>query len=377
MNQPQLAIDGGTEVFPDGPPPWPIADDDVLHNVQLAMADGSWGKYEARWTTQLIEKLGQVVRAEHVLLCSSGTIAVEVALRAMDISAQEEVVLAAYDFPGNFRAIEAIGARPVIVDVVENGWVIDPEQLQAAITDQTKAVIVSHLHGQIADCHRIREICDHSGIAMVEDVCQCPGGFLDDQPLGTLGDVAIFSFGGSKLLSSGRGGALTTNNPDVYQRAKIYCNRGNEAFPLSQLQAATLLPQIDKLDACNQIRNQRVRQLYDATDSIHILRSMQQVIESNFQPAFYKVPWLIDIDRSNWTRDEFIKSIQAEGVAIDVGFRGFTRRSTRRCRHVGNLIHSRIAAQQTIILHHPVLLESENIIELVAMAIEKVGNSRV
>ena len=376
MNQPELAIDGGSEVFPDGPPQWPIADDQVLYNVQLAMADGSWGKYEARWTEQLIERLAELSNHQHVLLCSSGTIAVEIALRAVDISADDEVVLAAYDFPGNFRAIESLGARPVIVDVVENGWVIDPHEFEAAITNQTKAVIVSHLHGQIADCHCIRQICDQAGIAFIEDVCQCPGGFINNQPLGSFGDVSVFSFGGSKLLSAGRGGAVATNNTDYFQRAKIFCNRGNEAFPLSQLQAAALLPQIDKLQERNQTRNRHVNQLYEATDSIELLRSMNQVVKTDVQPAFYKAPWLIEIDSTDWTRDEFIQSIQAEGVAIDVGFRGFTRRSVKRCRHVGALINSRIAAQQTIILHHPVLLESENVIELVALAIEKVSNSR-
>ena len=122
MNDLTLAIDGGVSIFPDGPPTWPIADDDILFNLQSALADGSWGKYDDKWTESLVHSLSNLSGTEHVMLCSSGTIAVEVALRAVDVKAGDEVILAAYDFPGNFRAIEAIGARPVIVDVVAGGW---------------------------------------------------------------------------------------------------------------------------------------------------------------------------------------------------------------------------------------------------------------
>ena len=376
MNQSHLAIDGGETTFPEGPPNWPIADDDILHNIQEALADGSWGKYEANWTERVSICLTNLTDCENVFLCSSGTVAVEIALRAVDTQPETEVILAAYDFPGNFRAIESIGARPVIVDVVEHGYVIDPHEIKAAITPETKAVIVSHLHGQIADMPQIKQICEENDLRLIEDVCQAPGATLNDAPLGSFGDVAVFSFGGSKLLSAGRGGAMVTNNPDYYQRAKIFCNRGNEAFPLSQLQAAALLPQFEKLAQRNQTRNARVKQLLKATNEISILKPLRQLTHSNSTTAYYKLPWLIEDSHTGWTRSEFIQAIQAEGLAIDAGFRGFTRRSIKRCRQHGPLINSRIAAQQTVILHHPILLESEAIIERAAYAINKVALSR-
>ena len=372
MNLPQLAIAGGLPVFPDGPPSWPIADDDILHNVQLALADGSWGQYEARWTELLIEKMKDLSQCESTLLCASGTIAVEIALRAIDIKPGQEVILAAYDFPGNFRAIESIGAKPVIVDVVPNGWVVDPQQVEDSITSDTAAVIGSHLHGQLLDVKRIRQICDAANIFFVEDVCQCPGATIDNQHVGSFGDIAVFSFGGSKLLSAGRGGAITTNNADFFQRAKIYCNRGNDAFPLSQIQAAALLPQFDKLRERNLLRGANVTRLCEAIASVDMLQTMSQNIEGALCTSFYKLPWLMNLAQTDWTRDDFIGAVRAEGVALDAGFRGFTRRSAKRCRHHGTLTHSRIAAQQTVILHHPVLLESESIIDRVATALLKV-----
>ena len=376
MDQPQLAIDGGDAVFPDGPPGWPIADDEILHSIQTALADGSWGRYESHWTEQLIEKLSQLSACEKVMLLSSGTVAVEVALRAVDVQPGSEVILAAYDFPGNFRAIEAIGARPVIVDVVENGWVLDADQVAEAIGPETRAIIASHLHGQVADCPRLLEICRANGLGFVEDVCQMPGGKLHDKALGSFGDVSVFSFGGSKLLSAGRGGAIATNNSDYFQRAKIFCNRGNEAFPFSQLQAAALIPQVGKLQQRNEFRLERVRQILTTSEELQPLSGLKQIVDGDLFPVFYKLPWLLEIGASNWTRDEFVATFQAEGLAIDVGFRGFTRRSVKRCRPHGTLINSRIASQQTVILHHPILLESETLVELVGLALIKVCSSR-
>jgi dTDP-4-amino-4,6-dideoxygalactose transaminase len=305
-----------------------MSDVAVSESIQQALADGSWGQYDARWTAQLIRQLSETFQCEHVLLCSSGTVAVEIALRGLGIAAESEVVLAGYDFPGNFRAIEAVGAQPVLVDVVENGWVMDPAELQAAITPRTSAVVVSHLHGQIADVSQIRSICDENRLRFVEDVCQMPGGSIGNRPFCTFGDVAVLSFGGSKLLTAGRGGAVLTNAAEVYQRAKIFGNRGNEVYPLSQLQAAAILPQLKTLDARNEQRLVSTRLLIENTSNTTILSPLQQVIEDeNLKPVFYKLPWLIDDVRSHWTRSEFVAAVQAEGVAIDVGFRGFTRRS--------------------------------------------------
>ena len=372
----QLAIEGGEPEIPQGPPDWPAVDVDISASVSAAMNDGSWGKYDARWTNDLVNSLSSVFECENVLLCSSGTIGVELALRGLLVSPDSEVILAGYDFPGNFRAIEAIGARPVLIDVVEGGWVMSPTELESAITEKTAAVIVSHMHGHVADVARIREICDQRKIGFVEDVCQMPGGANAGSPLCSFGDVSVLSFGGSKLLSAGRGGAVLTNSAESFQRMKIFGNRGNEAFPLSQLQAAALLPQLKTLDQKNKQRRSAVDLLIAETAEIPNLQGLGEFLKNeNRTPTFYKLPWLLDDVRSNWTRSDFVKAIQAEGIAIDVGFRGFMRRSPRRCTQIGPLTNSRVAAQQTILLHHPVLLENDDIVKKVAAGIQKVANA--
>jgi dTDP-4-amino-4,6-dideoxygalactose transaminase len=366
---------------PNLSPPWPRPSDAVRAALEAAYADGSWGRYHGPHCERLRQELARLCGTSHAWLCSSGTIAVELALRGLKVEAGDDVILAAYDFPGNFRAIEAIGARPVLVDLSLDSWTIDVEQVAAAVSPQTRAIIVSHLHGSLADMRRLREWADSRRLAVVEDACQVPGAIVAGKPAGAWGDCGVFSFGGSKLLTAGRGGAIVTSRDDALQRIKIHCERGNDAFPLSELQAAVLVPQIPQLALANQQRLNAVTSLLLACGDLPGLAPLRLPANPNDQPAFYKLPWLLAGNSDNCgsaefeqSRSRFIAAMQAEGVAMDEGFRGFARRSSQRCRVVGALDNSRRAAARTVILHHPVLLETSETISRVAQAIQKVAS---
>jgi dTDP-4-amino-4,6-dideoxygalactose transaminase len=382
-----LAVDGGPPALPEGPPVWPPADEAVREALAAAYADGSWGRYLGPHTQQLSELLAAMHDVRHAWVCSSGTIAVELALRGLKIGPDDEVILAAYDFPGNFRGIEAVGARPVLGDVGPAGlagpsWTMDVEQLAAAVSPQTKAVLVSHLHGGLADVRRVCEIAARHGLAVIEDACQVPGAIVGGRVAGAWGDCGVLSFGGSKLLTAGRGGAIVTNRDDVVQRIKVFSQRGNEAFPLSELQAAVLVPQLPQLAAANRQRLSAVRQLLAATRDLPGIESFNLGDDEQNLPAFYKLPWLLtknndacDSPQFEARRRRFIAAIQAEGVAMDEGFRGFARRAGNRCRMVGNLPNARRIAAGTVLLHHPVLREPPTTIDRVAHAIRKVAQA--
>ncbi len=397
-----LAIHGGPPALPEGPPPWPRPDEAVREALAAAYADGSWGRYQGPHCQRLRELLAAMHGVAHAWLCSSGTIAVELALRACKIGPGEEVILAGYDFPGNFRAIEAVGARPVLVDLAADSWTINPEQVAAAVSSDTKAVIASHLHGSLADMPRLRAIADRRGLAIVEDACQVAGAKIGGKPAGAWGDAGVLSFGGSKLLTAGRGGAIVTDRDDVLQRLRVFCERGNDAFPLSELQAAVLAPQLPQLPAANERRLAAVKRLLAACGELPGLSSLTLPMSFNPQPeatahsadacasgcglneitlpAFYKLPWLLtgnddacDSPQFEQLRREFIAAARAEGLALDEGFRGFARRSGNRCRVVGDLARSRLAGAGTLILHHPVLLSPGETLDRVALAMRKVA----
>jgi len=365
--------------MPEGPPVWPRPNEAVRSALAAAYTDGSWGRYHGPHCQRLRELLAEMHGVRHAWLCSSGTIAVELALRGLKVGTGAEVILAGYDFPGNFRAIEAIGARPVLVDLTPGTWTLDVDQVAAAISPVTKTIVVSHLHGSLADMQRLRELADQRGLAIVEDACQVPGATIGGRLAGSWGDCGILSFGGSKLLTAGRGGAIITDREDVLQRIKIFCERGNDAFPLSELQAAVLIPQIPQLPAANAQRLFAVRSLLTASAGLPGLSPLDLPQNPQDQPAFYKLPWLLvgnddacDSPQFEQVRRRFIEALQAEGVAIDEGFRGFARRTSQRCRVVGDLAHARRAAVGTVLLHHPVLLEPAQTIARVGQAITKV-----
>lgn len=347
-------------------------DDDVLAALNFAYADRSWGRYEGPNCEIFRQQLADYHDVEFVTLCQSGTFAVELALRGLRVKNGDEVILAGYDFAGNFAAIEATGAKPVLVDVAENNWNLDPRVVEEACSDRTKAVIISHLHGGVVPMRELRNFCDDREIAIVEDACQCPGAIAEGRTAGTWGDVGVLSFGGSKLMTAGRGGAVFTSREEVYQRMKIYAHRGNNAFPLSELQAAVLRAQIVKLDKLNAKRHDAVQSLAPKLDALPGLRVLKNLVRKTV-PGYYKlgIRYLPD-QLGGLSREEFIAVVQAEGVALDAGFRGFAKRSDRRCRKVGPLKQSRMAGRHMLVLHHPILLEEPQTIYQVAAALEKV-----
>jgi dTDP-4-amino-4,6-dideoxygalactose transaminase len=312
-------------------------------------------------------------QVEQVWLCSSGTLAVELALRGLKVEHGDEVILAGYDFAGNFRAVEAVDAWPVLVDIDRSNWCLDIDQLDAAHSPATRAIIVSHLHGGLVDMPRLIDWAKARNVLVVEDACQAPGAMIGGRRAGTWGDVGVLSFGGSKLLTAGRGGALLVRQAEVWQRIKIYAERGNNAFPLSELQASVLPAQIALLDQRNKQRRAAVAQLLAATSDLPGLRPVSNRIATDDEPCYYKLAWLYDRSAFDGLAiDKFVQALQAEGAPVDRGFRGFTTRSARRCRQVGDLAASRASAENTLVLHHPILLESPEVIGRLAGALRKV-----
>lgn len=367
------AILGGLPVRPEGPPGWPPADPAIADALQRALADGTWGKYVGAHGEQLAARLKSAHGCEHVVLCSSGTAAVELALRGLKVGPGDEVVLAAYDFKGNIQNVLALGAIPVLVDVDPENWNLDPARLEAAITPATKALVVSHLHGGIVPMPTVMEIAVARGIAVVEDACQMPGARIYGRPAGTWGDVGVLSFGGSKLLSAGRGGALITNGADIVQRVRLHTFRGNEAYPLSELQASVLIPQLDRLEERNRKRTVSVASLCRLLENVPGLRPLRNA-PSDTEPGYYKVGLQYDpAALEGLPRDDFAAAMRAEGIALDPGFRSLHRiTSLRRFRAAGELGNADEADARMLKLHHPVLLGDEGDLRQIVTALEKI-----
>src|SRR5947209_13545643 len=197
------ALLGGEPVRPGGPPGWPCPDEAVRAALEAAWRDGSWGRYDGGHVRRLEERLAAWHGVPFALACGSGTFAVGLALRALKVGPDDEVVLAAYDYGGNFLSVHAVGAVPVLVDVDPSNWNLAPERLTEAFSPSTRAVIVSHLHGGLVPMREVMMLAAAHGVAVVEDAAQAAAASVQGRPAASWGDVGVLSFGGSKLLSAG------------------------------------------------------------------------------------------------------------------------------------------------------------------------------
>jgi perosamine synthetase len=337
---------------------WPPADEQTYDTLRQLAADGSWGCYFGPHGEQLSEALRERFGCDHVLLCSSGRTAIELALRGLSISDGDEVALSAYDFHSNFAGIHRVAAMPVLCDIRPADAQVDVPQVARALSSRTRCVLASHLHSGLVDMPSLREMADASDVAIIEDACQASGASIANRPAGMWGDVGVLSFGGSKLLTAGRGGALLTNRADVIQRIRRYLRGDNHAYPLSEMQSAVLLPQLEQLRRRHEQRQQTVAAIDAALSHVAGLQRFAAPPATDWSPAFYKVGLFYDGDAfGGLSREAFCRALRAEGLPVDSGLPALhTTHSPRRFRSVGELSNAAAAGRTVIGLHHPILL---------------------
>jgi len=197
---------------------------------------------------------------------ANGTDAIEIALRALDIGIDDEVITVSHTAVPTVAAIVAAGAKPVLVDIEKDFYTIDPQKIRKSITNKTKAIIAVHLYGQPCDLEQIKNICDENNIKLIEDVSQAHGSYYFNKKLGCYGDIACFSCYPTKNLGAlGDAGVLVTNNPNLGEKCRLIRQYGwkkevsSEIFGrnsrLDEIQAAILNVKLKYLENHNTKRN--------------------------------------------------------------------------------------------------------------------------
>jgi dTDP-4-amino-4,6-dideoxygalactose transaminase len=362
---------GGDMAFPSGPP-LPIHDPAIFRALQSSWNDASWASYDSGYVLALEKLIGEHFLSPHVLTCSSGTLGVETSLKALGIKPGDLVGMAAYEYPGNFLAIHALGAKPFLIDLDPANWQISPLAIDVAIEAGCKVVIVSHLHGGHADMKTIMAKCKIAGVGVIEDACQNPGAVVQGKNAGTWGDFGVLSFGGSKLITAGRGGAILSNKPELAQKAKMLLLRGSKLAPLSEIQAVVILPQLENLKKTNALRMASVELLQKKLALIDGIELIQSAFNSD-QHAFYKLGLRLNPQEFGLDRECLVPAMQAEGIALDAGFAALhVSRSPSRWQSAGPLPEAANAHENMLVLHHPVLLQNETAMNAITHAFEKV-----
>jgi len=256
---------------------------DVLDNGVL-MRYGFDGMRNGHWKAKELEtELGKTFNSKHVQLVSSGTAAVSVALASAGVGAGDEVIMPTFTFVASFEAIMMLGAIPVLVDI-DDTLTLDPKAVEAAITDKTKAVMVVHMCGSMANLNELQKVCSTNGLVLVEDACQAIGATYKGKPLGSIGDLGCFSFDFVKTITCGEGGAVVTNNKDYYLNADHYSDHGHDHvgndrgaethpflgynFRISELHAAVGLAQVKRLPEFLEIQRMYLKIFQDKLSQI-------------------------------------------------------------------------------------------------------------
>ncbi|RST72078.1 DegT/DnrJ/EryC1/StrS family aminotransferase [Siminovitchia acidinfaciens] len=215
--------------------------------------------------TLLESTISQFINTSFCLGVANGTDALLLALEALGISRGDEVITTPFTFFATAEVIVRAGAIPVFVDIEPESYNIDPDLIEKAITEKTKAIMVVHLFGQVANMDRIMDIAKRHNFYVIEDACQAIGASFKGKMAGTFGDVGCFSFYPTKNLGAfGDGGMVVTNNPALYETINCLRNHGSVTkyvhhrvginSRLDELQAAILLVKFKRLSEWNQIR---------------------------------------------------------------------------------------------------------------------------
>jgi dTDP-4-amino-4,6-dideoxygalactose transaminase len=263
----ELALLGGTPVRSAPAKRWPVFDETDEALVLEALRSGSWSRWDGTFTRRFEQAFGAYLSAAHVLAVSSGTGALQLALRASGVEPGDEVVVPAYGFVAPVMAILECGAVPIFADVQTDSMCLDPADAERRLTPRTKALLPMHVGGSFADVDGLLDVADRHGLALVEDAALALGSIWRGRQAGTLGSVGTHSFQAEKNLAAGEGGAVVTNDATVFERAvtthdfwkaRLFPQEGWDQrvwnFRISELQSALLLGQLARLESQTVIR---------------------------------------------------------------------------------------------------------------------------
>src|SRR5688572_27231260 len=317
---------------------WPVFEEDEIAAVAEVMRSGKVNYWTGRHGRELEKEFAEYCGAKHGVALANGTVALELALRALEIGAGDDVVVTARSFFASASCIVACGARPVFADVDADSQNVTAATIEAALTPRTTAVIVVHLAGWPADMPSILALCRARGVRVIEDCAQAHGASVAGQRVGSFGDAAAFSFCTDKIMyMGGEGGMLLTSDEAVCSRAWSYKDHSkswaaahrtdpqpgyrwlHDSFGtnwrMPELQAAIARAQLRKLDRWLDVRARNAERLIEHLSKYPALRV--PVPPAGFRHAWYKLYGFVRPEalKSGWDRDRVLRELAEQGGA--------------------------------------------------------------
>ncbi len=336
----QLAIMGGTPVRET-----PIAygrqyidDADIQAVVETLKGDYLTGGPKI---AALEKKLCEVTGARYAVAVSNGTAALHLAALAAGFGEGDEVIVSSITFAASSNCVLYCGAKPVFADIKSDTYNVDPQSIRSLITPRTRGIVAVDFTGQAVEHDAIEAICREHGLVFIEDAAHAIGTKYKGRPVGSMADMTCFSFHPVKTVTGGEGGAITTNDEQLYRKLMLLRTHGitrdpeqmvhptdagwyNEQvelgynYRITDFQAALLLSQLDKLDRFAARRKEIVK-MYDAAfQDVPEIQVQREIPESETTRHLYILR--LNLDRLTCDRRQFFDALRAENICPQVHY---------------------------------------------------------
>jgi dTDP-4-amino-4,6-dideoxygalactose transaminase len=328
----KLAITGGEPIRKMPFTQWPMSTKEEAAALEDVLTSTKWGgqPFPGKYAELFAKKFAEVHTAKYAQCVSTGTVAIQAALKAINIRPGDEVIVPAYTWEGTVGPVLLLNAVPVFVDVDPNTYCLDAKLIEAAITPKTKAILPVHLGMRFADMDEILRIAAKHNLKVIEDCAHAHGGMWKGKGAGSMGDLGAFSFQSSKLITSGEGGAVISNNLEYMELVQSYINAGRASltdqyhhriigfnYRIGEFQAAVLVPQLDRLPKQAALREQNMKHFesrLQKTLGIGLLKPEPRI--TRLAPYGYAFKYFAD-QVKDIPRAAFVAALQLEGIPCD------------------------------------------------------------
>lgn len=287
--------------------------------------DTNWVSSAGSYVNLFEEKFEKTVDSKKAIVTMNGTAAIQLALLALGIGEGDEVIVPSLTFISPVNTIKYVGAEPVFVDVCRDTYVLDADKIEEMITPKTKAIIPVHIYGHPADMDKIMEIAKRHKLYVIEDATEAFGSEYKGIKVGTIGEIGCFSFNGNKLITTGAGGMLVTNDEELGERAKFLSTQTkvvleNKAFfhpeigynfRMPNLLAAFGVAQLERFEEFLKIK--RANALY-YNKLLNGIKGITLPVEKEDVINCYWLYSVVIEDNYTISRDELIVAFKESGI---------------------------------------------------------------
>ena len=294
-------------------------------------ATNGWGDKCYNYINRFEELFKKHLKVKYAIATSSCTGALQMGMAALGIGPGDEVILADTNWIATVSPVVHLGATPIFVDILTDSWCIDPKKVEQSITSKTKAIIVTHLYGNLCEMEKLLSIGNKYRLPIIEDAAEAIGSIYHGKRAGSMGKFGIFSFHGSKTITTGEGGMLVTNDADLFERVLTLSNHGRSRsqfkqfwsdlvgfkYKMSNIQAAIGCAQMERIEDLVE-RKRQILKTY--SQHLGILPNISMNLEPEGTVNGAWMPTVVFSEKNAVSRERLQSTFASENIDARVFF---------------------------------------------------------